>query len=187
MVLTIPPSEKEITIRVLREAGKGHNELTRFATFVKSQQLNGHVADIGNMIKGGPAMYNKKVIVKGELNVSRPHFDPKYFEDEDKTNSKKLVALPEDYPYTIDNITLPFNNAYNSWIRPTALRFLDDGTLILATYMGDIWRATGIDSTLKNITWQRIATGLFEPMGVKVVNDNIYVTTRNGITILREW
>jgi hypothetical protein len=52
--------------------------------------------------------------------------------------------------------------------------------------MGDVWMAKGIDSSLKNITWQRIATGLYEPMGMKVIDDVIYITNRNGITILRD-
>jgi hypothetical protein len=132
------------------------------------------------------ALLTKKVTVKGKLNVAKPHFDPRFYEDEDKTIPSKLVNLPEDYPYSVDNIGLPFNNAYNSWIRPTTLSFMSDGRLVLGTYMGDVWIGSGIDSTLDNITWQRIATGLFEPMGMKVINDQIYVTTRNGITILRD-
>ena len=186
LVLTIPSSDHDMTINVLRLSGKTQAELQNFALYVKNASSSGDTARIENLIRGGPAVWTKHVTVKGELGVARPHFDPKFFEDEDKTNAKKLVKLPAGYPYTVDNITLPFDNAYNAWIRPTALRFTEDGTLILGTYMGDIWRATGIDSTLKNIEWQRIATGLFEPMGIKVVNDQVYVTTRNGITILRD-
>ncbi|HTE30375.1 MAG TPA: DUF6797 domain-containing protein, partial [Chryseolinea sp.] len=186
LALTIPSSDHDMTIDVLRLSGKTQAELQNFVLYVKNASSAGNIARIEKLIQGGPAVWTKHVIVKGELDVARPHFDPKYFEDEDKTNAKKLVKLPAGYPYTVDNITLPFDNAYNAWIRPTALRFTEDGTLIIGTYMGDIWRATGIDSTLKNIEWQRIATGLFEPMGIKVVNDQVYVTTRNGITILRD-
>lgn len=187
VVLKIPATSATSTIKVLRTSGKTNKELLAFATYVKQETATGKYASFENMIKGGAAYWTKKVNVSGQVNASKPHFDPKYFEDEDKTNAKKLVKLPKDYPYTVDNIALPFNNAYNAWIRPTSLGFKKDGSVILTTYMGDVWMGTGIDSTLKNISWQRIATGLYEPMGTKVIDDVIYITDRNGITILRDF
>jgi hypothetical protein len=56
----------------------------------------------------------------------------------------------------------------------------------VGTYVGDIWLATGIDSALKKISWQRVATGLYEPMGMKVVNNKLLVTCRNGIIRLHD-
>lgn len=186
MTLTIPASTDAITLTVFRTAGKGERELQSFATFAKNESGAKSLPVITDMIRGGPAWWTKKVKATGKLNAAKPHFDPKYFEDEDKTTAKKLVKIPSDYPYTVDNIGLPFNNAYNAWIRPTALDFMSDGRLVFATYLGDVWLGTGIDSTLNEITWQRIATGLYEPMGMKVINDKVHVTNRNGITILRD-
>ena len=186
IVLKIASSNSSSIIKVLRISGKTNKELQAFAAYVNQETAAGNYPPIEEMIKGGSAHWTKKVSTSGQTNVSKPHFDPRYFEDEDKTIAKKLVKIPTDFPYTVDNISLPFNNAYNSWIRTTSLGFKKDGSIIITTYMGDVWMGTGIDSSLKNITWQRIATGLYEPMGMKVIDDVIYITNRNGITILRD-
>lgn len=186
MVLSIPASASPVTMKVLRISGKSQAEISTFDTFLKQESIKKNIPDLLSMTKGGPANWSKKVVVAGQLNTGKPHFDPRYHEDEDKTTPAKAVELPVDYPYTIDNIELPFNNAYNAWIRPTSLGFLSNGNLLIGTYTGDVWMATGIDSTLKHISWQRIATGLYEPMGLKVVKDNIYVTCRNGIMLLKD-
>jgi hypothetical protein len=47
-----------------------------------------------------------------------------------------------------------------------------------------VWIVSGIDDALEKLTWQRIATGLFHPLGLKIVNDQIYVLGRDQITKL---
>ena len=37
-----------------------------------------------------------------------------------------------------------------------------------------------------SLTWQRIATGLFQPLGLKIVDGQIYVTCRDQLAILRD-
>ena len=164
IVLKIPSSNNSSKIKVLRTSGKTNKELQAFAAYVKQVSPAGDSSPIEDMIKGGPAYWTKKVSTSGQINVSKPHFDPRYFEDEDKTNAKKLVKVPADYPYTVDNIALPFNNAYNSWIRTTSIGFKKDGSVIITTYMGDVWMGTGIDSSLKNII---VLTGSPLPSGKK--------------------
>ena len=39
---------------------------------------------------------------------------------------------------------------------------------------------------LQSVQWKRIAAGLFQPLGVKVVNDQIYVLGRDGVTRLHD-
>ncbi len=186
IVLTIPASTATLALQVLRTSGRNQKELLSFSAYVKKQMTAEKLPVPEQMITGGPAQWTKTVSAKGELNADKSHFDPIFREDSDRLDPKKAADIPEDYPYTIDNIGLPFNNAYNAWIRPTCLGFKSDGSLVVGTYMGDVWLARGVDSSLKNIVWKRIATGLFECMGLKVVNDNIYVTTRNGIVLLHD-
>ncbi len=186
IVMTVPAGSVPFTLQVLRTSGSNQKELLSFTAYEKRQSAKEELPVLEEMIKGGPAQWTKKVKTEGELNVNKAHFDPLFREDSDRTDPKKGVPIPKDYPYTIDNIGLPFVNAYNAWVRPACLGFKRDGSLVIGTYTGDVWMATGIDSTLKNIVWQRIATGLFECMGLKVVKDNIYVTTRNGIVLLHD-
>jgi hypothetical protein len=186
IVIIIPASKEPITVEVLRTVGKIKEDLSNFSGYLKKRKIENHLSAPEQMINGAPARWTKEVISSGELNVNKPHFDPIYREDSNRTDPAKAVEMPNDYPYTIDNIGLPFDNAYGSWIRPTCLAFKNNGDLAIGTYTGDVWMARGIDNNLKKINWQRIATSLFEPMGLKIVNDNIYVTTRNGIVLLHD-
>ncbi len=186
MILHIPASDRPMTIQVLRSAGKTVQELQAFKTYTATRRKNTPPADLTKMVQGGAPRWPQKIRVAGKLNTGRPHFDPLYSKDADKTSPAKAVSLPSDYPYAVDNIPLPFQNPWNAWIRPTSLGFKSNGDLVIATYTGDVWVATGIDASLKNIHWQRIAAGLYEPMGLKVVNDQIFVTCRNGIVLLHD-
>ena len=58
--------------------------------------------------------------------------------------------------------------------------------MVLTTYLGDVWVADGLDDTLDEVTWRRIATGLYEPMGAEVVDGDIYVIARDRIVRLRD-
>src|SRR4029077_2695222 len=51
---------------------------------------------------------------------------------------------------------------------------------------GDVWLVDGIDAPTKGLAWQRIASGLFQPLGLKIVKDQVYVSCRDQIVILRD-
>src|SRR5438270_74025 len=76
----------------------------------------------------------------------------------------------EDAAYVIDRITLPFDNPWKARMRPGGFDFFKDGTrAALCTWDGDVWLLEGLGQSLGKITWQRIATGLFQPLGLKIV------------------
>lgn len=186
IVLTIPGSAVSQAVQVLKLVAKNKQAITSFSSYITSRNTNKIIPNLADMTKGSKPQWTKITETKGVLNANRAHIDPTFRKDAKANDKTKLVSIPADYPYTIDNITLPFNNAYNAWIRPTCLGFKSDGTLLLGTYTGDVWEAKGIDDNLEHIRWRRIATGLFEPMGLKIVQDKIYVTTRNGIVLLHD-
>lgn len=47
-----------------------------------------------------------------------------------------------------------------------------------------MWTVSGLDEDLDELVWQRMATGLNQPLGLKIVNDQIYVVGRDQITRL---
>src|SRR6185437_15364594 len=51
---------------------------------------------------------------------------------------------------------------------------------------GDVWLVSGLRGDSGELTWQRIASGLFQPLGLKVVGETIYVACRDQIVILRD-
>jgi hypothetical protein len=62
--------------------------------------------------------------------------------------------------------------------------FFSDGSAAVSTIHGDVWRVSGIDDKLRAVKWRRFATGFFQPLGLRVVNDRAYVLGRDQITRL---
>ncbi len=88
--------------------------------------------------------------------------------------------------YVIDTLTLPFENPYRSLLFSSGHDFFSDGAAALCTIHGDVWVVTGIDRHLKELRWRRYATGLFQPLGLRIVGDKVYVIGRDQITRLHD-
>jgi len=84
--------------------------------------------------------------------------------------------------YEVDTLTLPDTNPWNSWMRVGGLDFFSDGRAAICTWSGDVWIVSGIDEGLEKLSWRRFATGLFQPCGLKIVKDTVYVVARDQIT-----
>lgn len=87
-------------------------------------------------------------------------------------------------PLVVDEITVPYENRYHALMYTSGFDFLPDHSAMVCTMHGDVWKVTGIDERLEKITWQRFATGLYQPLGLKVVDGKIYVLGRDRITRL---
>lgn len=84
--------------------------------------------------------------------------------------------------YVVDNITVPYENPYNAYMRLTGVDFFKDGRAAVCTMSGDVWIVSGIDDTLGKLVWRRYATGLFATLGLKIVDDVVYTLGRDQIT-----
>jgi hypothetical protein len=90
-------------------------------------------------------------------------------------------------PYVVDTITLPEKTPFNAWMRTSGFDFFPDGhSAAVCTWNGDVWIVKGIDDKLDHLTWQRYATGLFQTLGLKIVNGEVYVLGRDQITRLHD-
>ena len=97
------------------------------------------------------------------------------------------VIGQDDGPFAADVLTVPNNNPWLCQMRPSGLDFLPDGRhAAVCTWDGDVWLVDGIDEPSRGLSWQRIASGLFQPLGVKVVEGKIYVGCRDQIVCLRD-
>jgi len=94
--------------------------------------------------------------------------------------------LGTNAPYVVDTIKLPLENPWKALMFVSDHDFLTDGTAIVATMTGDVWRVTGLDEELKNVQWRRFASGLQQPLGVLVHDNNIFVLGRNQLTRLMD-
>ncbi len=89
-------------------------------------------------------------------------------------------------PFAVDTITVPLQNRFGSRMRTGAFDFFGDGRAAVSTWNGDVWIVSGIDDDLDRVQWQRFATGLFDPLGLRIVDDVIYVHGRDGLTKLHD-
>ncbi len=89
-------------------------------------------------------------------------------------------------PFATDRITIPFENPYGTLFFITAHDFFSDGTAAVATMTGEVWLVKGIDDKLEKLRWKRFATGLHQPLGMKIVKDKLYVLGRDQITCLHD-
>ncbi|MDA0767739.1 MAG: DUF1080 domain-containing protein [Verrucomicrobia bacterium] len=91
--------------------------------------------------------------------------------------------------WAVDTIPLPpygDKNPYNMRLRYGDFDFFADGDrAALCTWDGDVWIVSGLKE-FKELTWKRFATGLFEPLGLRIVDDVIHVNGRDAIYTLHD-
>ena len=99
-----------------------------------------------------------------------------------------IIRGTQDGPFQWDSFSIPISNPWNSRMRATGIDFTPDGkAAIVSCWDGDVWRVDGIaDETAATTKWQRIATGLFQPLGVKIVDGKIFISCRDQIVELRD-
>ena len=93
----------------------------------------------------------------------------------------------ESQAFAVDVLTRPAANPWLTQVRLTGFDFFADGdTMAVCAWDGDVWHVSGIDQLDRPLVWKRIASGLFQPLGVRIVDGDIYVTCRDQIVILRD-
>jgi len=97
------------------------------------------------------------------------------------------IETTHDDVFAVDRLTLPNFNPWNAQVRATGIDFFaDNKRMAVCTWDGDCWIAEGIDQNKGELTWQRIASGMFQPLGLKIVDEQIYITCRDQMVILRD-
>jgi len=120
--------------------------------------------DLTPLTQGGPPRWNPPIATRGHLGG-------------------------EDGAFAVDELTPPPDaaNPWHTWMRFGGFDFFKDGQrAAICTWNGDVWIVTGIEGDLGQLIWKRIASGLFQPLGVKIVDETIYVTCRDQIARLRD-
>ncbi len=163
LLLHIPAASTpaRLTIRI------GKPNATDTGAFIAAAKAAAAPADLSQFTHGGPPRWPPTITTTGSLGG-------------------------DNLAYTVDTISLPDNNPWNARMRPGGFDFFKDGRrAAVCTWDGDVWIVDGIDAALAQLTWKRIATGMFQPLGLKIVPDEsghelIYVCCRDQITRLRD-
>lgn len=94
--------------------------------------------------------------------------------------------LKSQAAYVVDTIQPPFNNPYNTVMQLTGIDFLKNGDALVTVLCGEVWKISGLDEDLSNVTWKRFATGLNQPIGIHIDDDGIFVLCRDQLTRLHD-
>ncbi|NND97757.1 MAG: heme-binding protein, partial [Pirellulaceae bacterium] len=105
----------------------------------------------------------------------------------------RVLRGDDEGPFAVDVLTAPASNPWLARVRLTGFDFYDDGDrMAICSWDGDVWQVSGLsqldasDSQPVDLTWQRIASGLFQPLGLRIVDGQVYISCRDQITILHD-
>ena len=100
--------------------------------------------------RGGPARYPEKL----------------------ETN---IVQGEQEGAFQVDVLNPPFNSPWKNQLRLSGLDFFRDrNRAVVCATDGDVWLVEGFTQNEETLTWQRIASGLFQPLGIKVIDEEIF-------------
>jgi hypothetical protein len=117
--------------------------------------------DLRAWTRPGPSRWPRLLVTKGEVSA-------------------------DSAPHVVDTLTIPYENPHHALFFCTGLDFLPDGRIAVCTAHGDVWLVEGADAKLEKLTWKRFATGLYQPLGLKVVGGKVVVLERGQLTRLHD-
>ena len=150
-------------------ASATQTKVTVFLTKATAEQLvgvsNATFADLEPYTHGGPAHWTETVATESTVN-----FD-------------------EGGPFAVDCLTVPDQNPWNSHMQMGGFDFHPDDPdkAAICTWLGDVWTVEGISAQPPAaLTWKRIASGLFQPLGLKYRDGEIFVTCRDQLVRIHD-
>ena len=119
--------------------------------------------DLNLLIKGGPARYPQKL-------------------------TTLIQQGSQEGPFQVDIMNPPFDSPWKNQFRLSGLDFFKDTNKgVICSTDGDVWLVEGFTKNSGELTWQRIASGMFQPLGIKVINEEIFVTCRDQLVRLHDF
>ncbi len=97
-----------------------------------------------------------------------------------------VLAEETNAPYVVDTINPPHDNPFGALFFLAGLDFFPNGDAAVCSAHGDVWIVRGLDESLMHVTWQRFATGLYQPLGLEIVDGKVIVLGRDQLTRLHD-
>lgn len=157
-VLDIPAAATPLSVKVLTATTADRDAFAKFA------ESSGQPIALASLRSGGEKRWPDIIETPGKMGQTGNTFE-------------------------VDEIELPGDDRspWNSWMRLGGFDFFEDGKrAAVATWLGDVWIVDGLGGEFGTHRWQRIATGLFQPLGVKIIDGTIHVSCRDQIAALHD-
>lgn len=131
------------------------------------------------------AGYAREIVRHPPLPLNKPLLEPGEKRWGDPLITQGEVAR-DDKPLVVDTLTIPYENRFKALFFCSGVDALPNGNIVMCTAHGDVWLIKGADKALKELRWYRFATGLYNPLGLKVVDGKVCVLERGQITRLHD-
>lgn len=191
--LNISPSKSLLKLKVapvatqVRISGKGASlsieDGYHIMTVIKSESAevklfiaNDGISNLDDIVKISPVP---------ESLVKYTNGGPAHYPEE---LASVITPGSEDGLFAVDQLSPPYDNPWNCRMKLSGIDFMKDGNKAVAcTTDGDVWLITGLTNGSTTLNWKRIAAGLFQPLGIKVVNEEIFVSCRDQLVRLHDF
>jgi len=161
LCLRIPAGDQPLKFTVwLRSEGTAAAPAPTASSLRATPAVVDPAADLSLLTRGGPSRWPQQLVTR-------------------------IASLNAGRGFAADLLTAPEANPWLAQMRFTGLDFHADGRLAVCTWDGDVWTVSGLPDG-PELKWRRIATGLFQPLGLKIVNDRVVVTCRDQLAVLHD-
>ena len=157
LTLNLPAATDETTFTLFHYRHEMGAELSSLSTLVDQASV-----DLSSLMNGGPRRWPQQL-------------------------TTQVIKGNDDGPFAVDVLTRPEKNPWDCRIRMTGVDFFEDQNMAaVSTWDGSVFLVSGLLSSSGELTWNRIASGLFQPLGVKIIDEQIFVTCRDQLVRLHD-
>jgi len=104
-----------------------------------------------------------------------------------QTLTTNIIKGEQKGAFKVDRMELPYKSPWKNQMRLSGIDFLEDkNKAVICSTDGDVWLVEGILQSSGILTWKRLASGLFQPLGIKIVDKKIFVTCRDQLVKLHD-
>ena len=162
LCLRIPAGEKPIQFAIALTSHENANTNAAILTQASSVISDSAKLNLATLTRGGPALYPE-------------------------TLHSKIETMPqtESTAFAVDYLNHPEENPWSCRMRLTGIDFLDERTAFVCAWDGSIWKLTGFADG-ESLQWRRIANGLFQPLGIRIVDGKLFITCRDQLAVLED-
>jgi hypothetical protein len=98
---------------------------------------------------------------------------------------KVTTTQVKGLPYAVDSFEPRFSNSHAALFFITGLDFFESGTrAAVCTAHGDVWIVDSLNR--EHVYWSRFAAGLYQPLGLRIVDEQVIVLGRDQLTRLHD-
>lgn len=159
LTLTIPAGEEPLRFTLWETSISPPKDAKEVRAVAAGVRVPAADRDLHQFTKGGPPRWPEKL-------------------------TTRVTPGDDRGPLAVDVLTSPDANPWLAQLRLTGLDFLPDGRLAVCSWDGDVWL---VEEASGELRWQRIASGLYQPLGLKVVNGLIHLTCRDQLVVLHDF